>query len=101
MEKNGTCTGVEASDAQGTHQFNARAVILADGGFRGIWNWFGGTSAAFRKSSSSADRPPAWVTACAWRKRWRQVTGLDYFYGHMLSRDAFTNDVVWPVPSTG
>jgi len=27
-----------------------------------------------------------------------QVSELKYFYGHMLSRDSFTNDKVWPYP---
>ena len=33
VEKNGACAGIVVSNAQGTHHFNARAVILADGSF--------------------------------------------------------------------
>ena len=99
MEKDGTCIGVEARDAQGTHQFHARAVVLADGGFQGNLD-------LVRKHICSVpeklkQRGPSTGVGDGLRMAQgmgAHITDLSYFYGHMLSRDSFTNDVVWPYP---
>lgn len=99
MEKNGTCTGVEARDAQGTHHFNARAVVLADGGFQGnrelVRQHICSVPEKLKQRGPSTGVGDGLRMAQAMGAH---VTDLDYFYGHMLSRDAFTNDVVWPYP---
>jgi len=99
MQQDGRCTGVEARNAQGTHQFKARAVILADGGFQG-------NTELVRQHISAAPeklKQRGAGTGVGDGLRMAQaagahVTDLRYFYGHMLSRDAFTNDRVWPYP---
>lgn len=91
--------GVEADTPGGAQSFAARAVLLADGGFqanrdllarhitphpqrikqRGAGN---GTGDALRMAEAAG----------------AELTGLDRFYGHILARDALTNDGVWPYP---
>jgi len=99
MEKNGACTGIEASNAQGTHQFNARAVVLADGGFQGnlelVRQHICSVPDKLKQRGPSTGVGDGMRMAQAFGAH---VTDLSNFYGHMLSRDAFTNDVVWPYP---
>ncbi|MBI4192747.1 MAG: FAD-dependent oxidoreductase [Betaproteobacteria bacterium] len=99
MQQAGRCTGVEATNAEGVHHFKARAVILADGGFQG-------NAELVRQHISAAPeklKQRGAGTGVGDGLRMAQalgahVTEAKYFYGHMLSRDAFTNDKVWPYP---
>jgi len=99
MQQDGRCTGIEATNAEGMHHFKSRATILADGGFQG-------NAELVRQHISSAPeklKQRGAGTGVGDGLRMAQaigahVTGTKYFYGHMLSRDAFTNDKVWPYP---
>ncbi len=99
LREDGRCTGVEAANAAGVHHLNARAVILADGGFQG-------SADLVRQHISTAPeklKQRGAGTGVGDGLRMAQaagahVTETKYFYGHMLSRDAFTNDLVWPYP---
>lgn len=99
MQQDGRCTGVEAANASGMHHFKARAVILADGGFQG-------NAGLMRQHISAAPeklKQRGAGTGVGDGLRMAQAVGAHvtetrFFYGHMLSRDAFTNDMVWPYP---
>ncbi len=99
LDRQGACTGVAAKNAQGTLHFDARVVILADGGFQG-------NAELVRRHISSAphklkQRGAATGVGDGLRMAQAmgaQITDLGYFYGHTLSRDAFTNERVWPYP---
>ena len=99
MERHGTCVGVEATDAQGTHQFNARAAVLADGGFQGnlelVRQHICSVPDKLKQRGASTGVGDGLRMAKAIGAH---LTALDYFYGHTLSSDAFANDMVWPYP---
>jgi fumarate reductase flavoprotein subunit len=99
MEQEGQCIGVEAGDGAAKQQFHARAVVLADGGYQG--------NAALAREHMGIDLTKVKTrgagTGVGDGLRMAQALGaqlseLKYFYGHMLSRDSFTNDKVWPYP---
>lgn len=93
------CAGVEAEVAGALQTFSAQAVVIADGGFQ-----------------ANLDRLRRHITPHPERLKQRgaangtgdgiamaeavgaATAGLDHFYGHLLSRDALTNDRVWPYP---
>jgi len=95
----GRCTGVVADVGGGSQTFAARAVVLADGGFQ-----------------ANLDRLRRHITRHPERIKQRgaangtgdglamaeaagaATAGLDLFYGHLLSRDALSNNRVWPYP---
>ncbi len=99
MQRDRRCTGVEAMGAQGVSQLSARAVILADGGFQG-------NPELVRQHISAAPeklKQRGAGTGVGDGLRMAQAAGAhivstSYFYGHMLSRDPFTNHKVWPYP---
>ncbi len=99
MEHQGVCVGVEAEVGGKPVQFGAKAVIIADGGFQGDLGLIGQhiTPAPVKLKQRGA------ATGVGDGLRMAQgmgaaVTALDAFYGHMLSRDSFSNDKVWPYP---
>jgi fumarate reductase flavoprotein subunit len=80
-------------------QYGAKAVVLADGGYQGNLQLLGQhiTPAPAKVMQRGA------ATGIGDGLRMAQALGaaltrLDTFYGHMLSRDSFTNDKVWPYP---
>ena len=99
LSEDGRCVGVAALHAGEQKNFRARAVIIADGGFQG-----------------NADMMRQYVTKHPERIKQRgagtgngdglrmaqalgaAVSNLEPFYGHVLSRDALTNDLLWPYP---
>ena len=102
MEKEGQCIGVEAGDHEGgsaKQQFHAKAVVLADGGYQGnpalVREHMGIDSAQVKTRGAGTGVGDGMRMA---RAMGAQFSELKYFYGHMLSRDAFTNDRVWPYP---
>ena len=102
MEKEGQCIGIEAADHEGgaaKQQFYAKAVVLADGGYQGnpalVREHMGIDSAKVKTRGAGTGVGDGLRMATAMGA---QVSELKYFYGHMLSRDSFTNDKVWPYP---
>ena len=102
MEREGQCIGVEAADHNGgaaRQQFGARAVVLADGGYQGnaalVREHMGIDSAKVKTRGAGTGIGDGLRMAQAFGA---QLSELKYFYGHMLSRDSFTNDKVWPYP---
>lgn len=99
MERNGSCVGIQARNAEGSQQFQAAAVVLADGGFQGnlelVQRHICATPEKLKQRGAS--------TGVGDALRMAQALGagsadLDHFYGHLLCRDAFGNDKVWPYP---
>ncbi len=101
MEKEGRCIGVEAAagDSSAKQQFHARAVVLADGGYQGnpalVREHMGIDLAKIKTRGAGTGVGDGLRMAQAMGA---QLSELKYFYGHMLSRDSFANDKVWPYP---
>ncbi|RPI45137.1 MAG: FAD-dependent oxidoreductase [Betaproteobacteria bacterium] len=99
MEAAGACVGVEA-DADGQPlQFGANAVVIADGGYQAnmdlIAEHITPAPAKVKQRGAATGMGDGLRMA---RAMGAAVTALDAFYGHMLSRDSFHNDKVWPYP---
>jgi fumarate reductase flavoprotein subunit len=99
MEAGGRCMGVDAESDGKALQFGAKAVVIADGGYQANFDLIGKhvTPAPGKLKQRGA------ATGVGDGLRMAQalgaaVTRLDTFYGHMLSRDSFENDKVWPYP---
>ena len=102
MEQEGQCIGVEAGEAgegSAKQQFHAKAVVLADGGYQGnpalVREYMGIDFAKVKTRGAGTGVGDGMRMA---RAMGAQFSELKYFYGHMLSRDSFTNDKVWPYP---
>ncbi|MCC6534506.1 MAG: FAD-dependent oxidoreductase [Burkholderiales bacterium] len=99
MESGGSCIGVQA-DSDGTvREFRAGAVILADGGYQANLDLVGKhiapAPAKVKQRGAATGMGDGLRMAQAMGA---SITALDTFYGHMLSRDSFHNDKVWPYP---
>jgi fumarate reductase flavoprotein subunit len=89
------CVGVRTQD----HEWRARAVVIADGGFQcnpELMEKYVSKQPARMKQRNGG-------TAFGDGMRMAQtlgaaITGTSAFYGHVLSRDALTNDGLWPYP---
>ena len=99
MEKEGQCIGIEAGEGAARQQFYAKAVVLADGGYQGnaelVREHMGIDFAKVKTRGAGTGVGDGMRMA---RAMGAQFSELKYFYGHMLSRDSFTNDKVWPYP---
>lgn len=99
LAKNSRCEGVAAIFQGQREEFRAAAVILADGGFQADLEML-------RKHIAPAaegvkQRGAATGTGDGLRMATAMggaSTGLDRFYGHLLCREAFANDLLWPYP---
>jgi len=98
--------GEVAGIANGTFQpsctdqaIHARAVVLADGGYQGnpalVREHMGIDLARVKTRGAGTGVGDGLRMAQALGA---QLSELKYFYGHMLSRDSFGNDKVWPYP---
>jgi fumarate reductase flavoprotein subunit len=78
----------------------ADTVVVADGGFQGN----GQMLAAYVGPNAALSVLRAWPSAVGDGLRMllplgAATTGLGRVYGHMVSRDALTNDTLWPYPA--
>lgn len=97
--EHGRVCGVEATHGGARVRYTARAVVLADGGFQADLE-------ALRENISRSPekvKQRSAATGVGDGLRMARAVGaaaseLNAFYGHILSRDAFTNDRVWPYP---
>ena len=99
MTEGERCVGVMASAAAGRIELRARAVVLADGGYQGNASYVGehmGIDSTMVKQRGAGTGVGDGLRMA--RDLGAAFSELRYFYGHMLSRDSFTNDKVWPYP---
>ena len=98
MEEN-RCSGVIAQQAELEIRFRARAVVIADGGFPGnpemIKQYICNQPERLKPRNARTARGDGLQMAIA---AGADTIGLNRFYGHVLSRDAMTNDKLWPQP---
>lgn len=95
----GGVAGVVVQGREGERRVRASAVVLADGGFQGnaeMLRQHVGPAADLMKLRSMGTQTGDGI-------RMAQVLGaatasMEWFYGHMLSLDALTNDDLWPYP---
>ncbi|MDB5808276.1 MAG: hypothetical protein JWN94_398 [Betaproteobacteria bacterium] len=97
--ENGRVVGVDAHRNGTTVRFDARAVLIADGGFQSNLELLRENISS--RPSKVMQRGAATGVGDGLRMA-RQVgaatSELTDFYGHLLSRDAFNNELVWPYP---
>lgn len=93
------CVGVEAETAGQMRRFPAKAVLLADGGFQADLELVGKNIApapgGVKQRGAATGKGDGLRMATAVGAA---TSALDRFYGHLLCRDAMTNDRVWPYP---
>jgi fumarate reductase flavoprotein subunit len=99
LARNGMHIEVRAAQSEGAVTFRAAAVVIADGGFQANLEMV-------RQYISPAPEkllPRHGGTAMGDGLRMAQAigaatTGMANFYGHLHSRDAMTNPLLWPRP---
>ena len=98
MEK-GRCVGLEAELANGMMQFRADAVVIADGGFQSnlelVGTYITPHPEKLRQRNVGSGIGDGLKMA---EKAGAALVGLNRFYGHLNSIDAFHNDKLWPYP---
>ncbi len=98
--ENGRCVGVEAERGNVTIRFNARNVLLADGGFQGnadlVRRFISPRPECLTQRSAGTGRGDALLMA---EEAGARLTDADAFYGHLLCQDSLTNALLWPYPT--
>lgn len=93
------CTGVIADTPRGRTAFAARAVVLADGGFQAdpaqVERFAGARPGTILQRNTGSGRGDGLRMAEA---AGAGIVATTQFYGHVQSRDAMTNDRLWPYP---
>ncbi len=99
ISENGRCVGVVAQHQGANQAWRSNAVVIADGGFQCNPELLG------RYVSKRPDRMKQRNGGTAFGDGLRMaqalgaaITGANRFYGHVLSKDALTNDRLWPYP---
>ena len=100
LMRDGRCRGVAAETPAGTKTFEARAVVLADGGFQGNPEMIG--RYVSKRPQDILQRSAG--TGCGDAIRMAAEAGaklvdMDRFYGHLQSVSGFKNPKLWPYPS--
>ncbi|MEZ5849046.1 MAG: FAD-dependent oxidoreductase [Hyphomicrobiaceae bacterium] len=93
------CIGIEATSRGKAIRLDARNVVLADGGFQANLERLGchiaPAPAAVKQRGGASGLGDGLAMAL---EAGAAISELDRFYGHLLCRDAMTNDRVWPYP---
>lgn len=96
----GRCVGVVAELSSGEEErWHARSVVIADGGFQAdqsLFNRFIGPAfpKVFQRGAATGTGDGLRMA----EKVGADIASSTYFYGHILCRDAFANERVWPYP---
>lgn len=98
--RDGHCSGLEGVTAQGVpFSVEADAVVVADGGFQAnhalLKEHVTPMPAHLKQRNASTGFGDGLAMA---REVGAGAVGLENFYGHLLSRSALGNDVLWPFP---
>jgi fumarate reductase flavoprotein subunit len=98
--RDGRCAGVTAETPTGAKTIEARAVVLADGGFQGnaemVGQYICKQPDKLVQRSAGTGRGDAIRMAAAVGAK---LVDMDRFYGHLQSASAFDNPKLWPYPS--
>ncbi len=97
--ENGNCKGIKAIANEKEITFKANNVLLADGGFqfnRKLFEEFigGKFDHTFQRGARTGTGDGIKMAHAAGAK----LSGMDKFYGHLLSADAVNSDKLWPYP---
>jgi fumarate reductase flavoprotein subunit len=99
MRDDGICAGIVAWRDSAEITFTAGAIVIADGGFPADPELFrqhiGPRPDLIHQRHAGTARGDGLRMAVA---AGAATTSLDRFYGHLLSRDAMTDDGLWPYP---
>lgn len=97
--REGRCVGVEADGRNGSMEFQASAVIIADGGFQAnpdlVRRYISPAPEKVHQRNAKSGLGDGLIMA---EQVGAKLVGLDRFYGHILHRSARQNDNLWPYP---
>ena len=97
--EDGACAGVRARGADGEFEIEAASVVIADGGFQADLDRLARhvceRPERIRQRNTATGRGDGARMA---ERAGAALVGLDRFYGHVLSRDAMTDEGLWPYP---
>jgi fumarate reductase flavoprotein subunit len=95
----GACTGVNIKGPSGEDRLDARAVVLADGGYQSnrelVSRYITGNAENLRQRNIQTGMGDGLRMA---EDVGAALVGLESFYGHVLSLDAMTSENLWPYP---
>jgi fumarate reductase flavoprotein subunit len=93
------CVGIEFDAGGKNESLAASAVVIADGGFQCdrelVRRFVSSSPDRIMQRNAGTGRGDGLRMA---ESAGAQLFGMDSFYGHPLSRDAFHNDLLWPHP---
>ncbi|MBV9237214.1 MAG: FAD-binding protein [Xanthobacteraceae bacterium] len=96
----GHCVGVVATRGDETLRWRGGAVVIADGGFQAnpdlVRQHISKSPEKLLQRNAGTGRGDGLLMAQAIGA---DVTELEYFYGHVQSRDAMHNATLWPYPT--
>lgn len=97
--EDGRVAGLVATQDGGTVCLTAPAVVIADGGFQGdadlVREFITPKPEALFQRGAGTGRGDGLRMA---RAAGAALTGMDRFYGHLLGREVFQNEKLWPYP---
>ncbi|MGE0628071.1 MAG: FAD-binding protein [Hyphomicrobiaceae bacterium] len=96
--EDGRCVGVEAESRSRKESLRTQAVILADGGYQADPELLKHVSPRPERVFQRNARTGKGQGIRLAEEVGAEIVGLGWFYGHLLSRDAFGRDELWPYP---
>lgn len=98
--RDGRCVGLVAEGVDGTRQIEARAVVLADGGFQAnpelLQRFVSPHPERLLQRNAKTGRGDGLLMAEA---AGAALSAMDRFYGHVQARDAIDDPELWPYPT--
>ena len=99
LMQGGRCVAVGAQQGADAVRFDADAIVLADGGFQAnlelLKRFVSPAPERLLQRNAGTGTGDGLQMAMQIGARFR---GMDRFYGHVQSRDALNNDLLWPHP---
>ncbi len=100
LMEGGRCAGVTATSDGALHRVEARAVVLADGGFQAnqdlLKRFISTRPERLLQRNAKSGRGDALMMAEAVGAK---LSDMECFYGHVQARDALHNPQLWPYPT--